>query len=368
MLHLDTGREWRGGQQQVLYLSRGLRARGHEFLVAAPTGSPLAERLAAEGLPVREFPWRAAYAPNTVYAWHRLLAEEHWDVVHTHTAHAHSLAFVGFRLPAPRPYHRPALVVSRRVDFAPSRDPLTRLKYTAARTVFVCVSDGVREVLRRYGVAPAALHVVHSGVEPPVETHTSQEEIRRELGLPTVGFLVGAIGQLVPHKGHSHLLAAIARLRKSDAGVHLVILGAGELDGTLRAEAKRLEIEGAVTFAGYRPHAKRYLRAFDLFVSSSIEEGLGTSILDAQAAGVAVVATTAGGSKETVNHEVTGLLVPPADAFALANAVAALRNDGARRRAMAEAGPEWIRARFSADAMVEGSLDVYHKALDQVRV
>jgi glycosyltransferase involved in cell wall biosynthesis len=114
-----------------------------------------------------------------------------------------------------------------------------------------------------------------------------------------------------------------------------------------------------VSLAGFRPDVLALLKGLDLFVSSSITEGLGGSILDAMAASRPVVATSAGGIPEVVEHGVTGLLVPPHDAGALADAIVALLRDEPRRRRMGEAGLARVRARFSVDRMVDETLAVY---------
>lgn len=381
VLHLDTSREWRGGQQQVLYLTRGLEERGVVSVVATPQGSPLAQRLRRQDLPVIELPPGPIFAPRTVRALQQVLADRRWNVLHAHTAHAHTLGFLCFRLPPPRPFLRPSFVVSRRVDFVPARDPLTRLKYTTGEQTLVCVSEAIREILQHYGVAPQALRVVRSGVQLPGVAVPSdplasdlvpdgrreeRSDLRAELGVPGDGLLLGNIAQFVEHKGHVHLLAAMPEVRQGEPAAHLVLLGGGALEKDLRRQAERLQLGSCVTFAGHRPDAARYLPAMDLFVTSSVEEGLGTSILDAQAAGVPVVASRSGGIPEALHEGVTGLIVPAADPPGLARAVLTLLRDPERRARMGQAGRHWVEERFTADRMVDETLAVYREILGRV--
>lgn len=378
ILHLDSSREWRGGQQQVLYLTRGLEERGVVSVVATPQGSPLAQRLRRQDLPVVELPPGPIFSPKSVRAVQQLLADRRWNILHAHTAHAHTLGFLCFRLPPPRPFQRPSFVVARRVDFVPPRDPFTRLKYTTGDQTLICVSEAIREILQHYGVAPHTLRVVRSGVPVPGTTVPSdplaselvpegrleeRAELRAELGVPTDALLLGNIAQLVEHKGQTHLLAAMPEIRAGEPAAHLVLLGEGELEKDLRRQVERLGIEPGITFAGHRPDAARYLPSMDLFVMSSVEEGLGTSILDAQAAGVPVVATRSGGIPEAVREDVTGLIVPAADPAGLARAVLSLLRDPARRARMGQAGRSWIEERFTADRMVDETLAVYREIL-----
>lgn len=361
VLHLDTGREWRGGQQQVFSLSAGLRERGITSVVLTPKRSPLAERLQAAGLPCVEISWVGPYSPRTLLVLRKFLAEYSWDVLHAHTAHAHTALYLLAKVVGFSDGNAPARVVSRRVDFVPSRDPITRLKYGDPRQHFIGVSEGVGRVLERYGIPRERISIVHSGVEVPPAPFSSEHRIaaREQLGVDNEVLLVGTIGQLVPHKGHTHLIDAFAQILPRFPSARLVVLGEGQLDRSLHEQAQRLGIDSAILFPGYVPHAKSLLPAFDLYVSSSVEEGLGTSILDAQATGLPVVATSAGGSAETVQDGVTGLLVPPADPSQLAVAMLSLLTDPSRRASLGSAGPAWIRQHFSTEAMIEGTVRVY---------
>jgi glycosyltransferase involved in cell wall biosynthesis len=376
VLHLDISTEWRGGQQQLLYLTRGLEERGVVSVVAASQGSPLAQRLRRQDLPVLELPATPIFSPKLGRALHHILADRTWHVLHAHTARAHTLGFLAFRMPPPRPFHRPSFVVARRVDFVPSRDPLTRLKYTNTGQTIICVSEAIRRILLVYGVAPDSLRVVRDGVQLPgtsqpgdplptdLDPQRCQQErldLRAELGVPENALLLGNIAQLVEHKGHRYLLEAMTIIRRAVPSAHLVILGSGELEKDLRRRAELLALDGSVTFAGFRPDAARYLPALDLFVLSSVEEGLGTSTLDAQAAGIPVVVTRAGGSPEAMRDGETGLLAEPGDAAALAQQAIALLNDPARRARMGAAGRLHVAEVFTADRMVEETLATYRE-------
>ena len=152
------------------------------------------------------------------------------------------------------------------------------------------------------------------------------------------------IAALVPHKGQRHLISAAAIVRQQVPDAHLVILGEGELRETLERQIKHLNLEKHVLLVGFRPDALAYLKSFDIFVMSSLMEGLGTSVLDAMACARPVVATRAGGIPEVVT-EAAATLVPPKDDQAMAREILALLDDPARRspygrgRPRARAGP-----------------------------
>jgi glycosyltransferase involved in cell wall biosynthesis len=366
VLHLDTGREWRGGQQQVLYLSRELTARGHASILMTPRGSPLAQRARALDLPVREISYHGAGDPIAIRALVQAIQETGATILHAHTANAHSLGFFALRLPGLPKDHRPAFVVHRRVDFPPGGDPLTRMRYTSDPCMFLCVSDAVRQVLEQHGVPAERLRVVHSCIDPKRIDEVSggnRSAVREELGIPAGAGLIGVVGSLVPHKGHRHLLAAMPRILSERPEARLVIFGDGPLEAELRRDCWERGLQTLVTFAGFRADVARYLHAFDIFAHPSVEEGLGTSILDAMAARLPVVASRAGGIPEVVVHGETGWLVPPASPTELAGALITLLEDPRRRTQFGEAGRARVEADFSIRALGDSVLAAYADTL-----
>ena len=134
--HLDTGREWRGGQAQVLLLARGLAARGHATLLLAPPG-PLLERARAAGLEVQPWGARGEWDLGALLAARAALARFAPQVAHAHSAHAHALG-----VPAARMAGVPVVVVSRRVDFEVGGNPLSRIKYRMPVDAYLCNPEG----------------------------------------------------------------------------------------------------------------------------------------------------------------------------------------------------------------------------------
>lgn len=365
VLHLDTGREWRGGQQQVLYLHRELCARGHRSIVVTPTGSPLARRVRDENLPLREILYHGSGDPIALFLLVKLIQETEAQILHAHTAHAHNLGFLALRLPGLPRDRRPAFVVHRRVDFPPSADPLTRMRYTTDPCLFLCVSDAVRRVLLSRGVPEDRLRVVHSCIDPARidrEATGDPASLRIELGLPPESSLIGAVGALVPHKGHRHLLAAMPKVLSAHPEAHLVLFGDGPLESELRRESWERKMQSRVLFAGFRSDVHRFFPALDLLAHPSVEEGLGTSILDAMAARLPVVASRAGGIPEVVRHGETGWLVPPASPTELAGAIVSLIDDPRRRHDFGEAGRRRVVEGFSVPVLADQVIAAYEEA------
>ncbi len=361
ILHVSTETGWRGGEQQVKYLADGLSARGHRCIVACPPKSALFRDREAAGMaaPLHHF------GEFDIFAAARLanLAErESAHLIHAHTSHAHSLAWLaGRKLPVP-------VIVSRRVDFPVGGNRFSRMKYFAPSVFYIAISQAVKGVLVDAGIAPARVAVAHSGIDPgryePRPGPRDEAAAALWGAAPGVPLLIN-VAALTDHKDQATLLRAAAELRREIPEFRLVIAGSGELETELKALAAQSGLEDRVTFAGYLDDLRPLFRAADLFVLSSHLEGLCTSILDAMSAGVPVVATRTGGVPEIVEHGRNGLLAPPRDPAALADAIRTALGNPMLRLAFAAAGRETVLKGFTHDRMVEGTLAAYRTALER---
>jgi glycosyltransferase involved in cell wall biosynthesis len=252
------------------------------------------------------------------------------------------------------------------VDFHLKRNAFSRWKYKQVDAA-ICSSNAIRGMVIEDGIPDESAFTVHEGVQVERIQALPVADVCRELWLPPGSPTVGNIGALVPHKGQRYLVDAAPAVVRALPDTHFLIFGEGELRPALTRQIKHLGLEHRVSLAGFRADILPLLKGLDLFVMSSITEGLGTSILDAMAAGKAVVGTTAGGIPEAVEHGVTGLLVPPHNADALAGAILTLLKDEALRRRMGEAGLERVRGRFSVDRMIDETLAVYERVAGRPR-
>ena len=363
-LHLDSERTWRGGEQQLVCTVQGLVARGLPAAILAQPDSPLLERARAAGLDARAFSMRSELDFAAARRLRRLLREETFDILHCHTPHAHAIALASvWRLPASA---RPKLVVSRRVDFAVRRRGdlfgLSPLKYNLADRI-LAVSEAVRRVLIRDGVAAEKVVCVREGIDVAriEQAPARKAEIRQSLGLREGERLIGNVAALTAHKGQCYLLEAIPAIRAAHPNARVVIFGAGELRQELEGQARALGLGDALILAGFRSpdEIPSILKALDLFVLSSVEEGLGTSLFDAMAAGAPIVATRAGGIPEIVRDPETGLLVEPRNVQALADAVIRLLSDAPLATRLAEAARSFVQREGTKERMVEETIQAY---------
>jgi glycosyltransferase involved in cell wall biosynthesis len=360
-LHVDTARTWRGGQNQVLLTVLGLRARGQRSaLVAHPDGE--LRRRASDGPDL--FPLASRMEIDIHAAWKlsRLIRQLQPDIVHAHDAHGIAMTAVAISLAASGVATR--FVASRRVDFHVGKNAFSRWKYRHV-DAFICASNSIREMLIDDGLPADRLTVVYEGIDLERIAAAPEIDIHKEFWLPHGAPIVGNVAALVPHKGQRHLIDAAALVLQEVPDVRFLIVGAGELEASLRHQVKRLNLEKHIIFTGFRPDVLSLHKAFDFYVMSSVTEGLGTSALDAMACGRAVIATRAGGLSEVVDDGETGLLVPVRDPQALAVAIVRLLQDRDFREACGRRGSERGRRRFNADRMVEDVAAVYSRVVDR---
>jgi len=330
VLSLNTERGWRGGENQCYLLQRGMVERGGDDIAlrsACLAGEPLALRLEQEGLPCLPLPHGRLRIIRRLRA---LLRAGEVDLLHAQASHAHSLgnlAVLGKRCP---------LLVTRRVDFAVGRSRLSAWKYRRADG-YAAISEAVAVVLRAAGVDPERITVIPSGIDPARFAVAPAAALRGELRIPEQARIVSCVAALTAHKGHRYLLDAWRTVEAQQADAHLLLIGEGELEDELRAQAAAVGLQ-RLHFLGRRDDVPALLRVSDAFVLASIEEGLGTSLMDALCCGLPVVATRAGGIVELIEDGRSGLLVPPADAQSLAAALLRLLDDAELRDALARAG------------------------------
>ncbi len=344
-LHIDAGREWRGGQRQVWLLAQGLRARGHEPLVVGIPDSPLLQRLRARGIAVAAVPMRADWDLRAARRIRSLIKAWRPDVVHAHDARGHAIAIaalLGSEVP---------LVVTRRVAFVPKS---VRFKYGRRVARFIAISNAVRDAMIGGGVDRDRIEVVFSGV--PTPEVKQPRDWRRECGWPDDSIILGVVGAMSAEKGIelladvAHRLPAAARAR-----ARLVLLG-GKSSG-------RCNIGGLEAYrAGFVDEIHAAMSGLDILLHPSSAEGLGTAVVDAMALGLPPVAFAVGGLVELVQHERNGLLVDAGDGAAFAAAATRLITDEPLRRRLGSAGPARA-ADFDVDSMVQGSEAVYNSVL-----
>lgn len=238
-------------------------------------------------------------------------------------------------------------------------------KRRAANVVLSRFADRVFAVsadLRRYlieeGFSPRAVDVIYNGIDVrPSALADASRRIRQQLHIAPEALIVGSVGRLDPVKDLLTLLAATAEVRRQRP-VELVVIGDGAERGHLEAVAAKYGLDRCVHFLGYRSDARDWLAGCDVYVNSSISEGVSLTILEAMSAGLPVVATRVGGTPEILDST-CGMLVPPRDPKAIAGALVELACDPKRRGQLGQAARKRVEERFTLDRMIQQYCDVY---------
>jgi len=367
-LHVDTARTWRGGQNQVLLTVNGLRSIGHRAaLVAHPDGE--LRRRTDEGLELIPIAPRTEMDLSAAWKFSRIIKRLQPDVIHAHDPHGVAMASLALSIGSASAKGRPmpALVAARRVDFHLKGNSFSRWKYRQV-DCFIAASEAIRQMLVGDGVPPDRTVTVHEGIDVEHVRHADAVDVHEAFWLPHGSPVVGNVAALVPHKGQRYLIDAAHHVVQQVADARFIILGEGELRDHLEKQVHEHHLEKHVLLPGFRTDVLGCIKGFDLFVMSSVAEGLGTSLLDAMACARPIVASRAGGIPEIVEDGVNGLLVPVRDSHALAAAIVRALKDPAMRLQMGKAGLARVEERFTVERMVMETADVYARVAGQPHV
>lgn len=253
------------------------------------------------------------------------------------------------------------IVSTEHLAMVPSFPKARLLKRFGTRWIdrVITVSDDNRDHLSRiHGVPPEKIRVTHIGIPEP--DRSESVDLRAELGLSPGTVLLVMVGSLEVRKGHDTAFKALARL---PAGVHLAVIGVGELRRRYEETVAALGIAPRVHFLGGRDDVPAVLRGADILIHPSRMDATPYVIIEALAAGIPAVASNIYGIPELIEDGVSGLLVPPDDAAALDRAVAALIDDPRRRRRIGEAARARFEARFTIGDHVRRTVAVYGELL-----
>ncbi|MCX5791025.1 MAG: glycosyltransferase family 4 protein [Elusimicrobia bacterium] len=373
VFHLDDGRELRGGQRQLLYLVKELNALGHSNTVVCREGSPLHKAAQRKNFATLTLPYFFEWDPVSAVLLRRALKGLPASgglppLLHSHTSHAAAVSWLASAgLDCVRVAHR-------RVDFMPGSFT-ARLKYSKAHIV-IAISEAVREMLLKAEVPDEKIAVVNSTIdlddtpwrpgEFPAYRAAARKELAAELGLAQEAFWAGSLIALVPHKDPENMVRAAALVLKEEPRVVYLIAGEGPLAQKTEHLARMLKIQDRFRLIGYRRDPYKVLAALDMFVLSSVEEGMGSVLVEAMNASLPIVATTAGGIGEVIEDGANGLTVPPSDHAALARAQRRVINEPELRARLAQEAHR-RREDFSSPRMAALTLKCYETAIENFK-
>lgn len=350
VLHIIDTLSVGGAEQLILSLAKHIDRRMVELHVCGLSvilGNALEGELTALGVPVTVVGARSFYDPRTTLQIMRYIRRHRIDVVHTHLTHADIVGRLAARLngrPVVSTFHnQPSNYTRERAD-------LRWLEYFTARylaTHLIAVSSRIREMfIAEWKIPGDHISTIYNSV--PMDQLLPIPEPSPALITPDEPVITN-IGRLARQKGQRVLLEAAKIVVQRYPGARFQIVGQGRLERALRDQAAELGITASITFLGMRRDVPEILAGSDLFVLSSLWEGMPLTVVEAMAAARPMVLTDVGANAELIAHGEQGLIVPPNDAQALADAIIALLADGETRARFGRVAREQVRWRFSME-------------------
>lgn len=356
ILQISSASSFGGGERYVADLTNALVVRGHDVYVAVRPGSPLPRHLQLSPEKILTLPLRNAVDVQSARELEKFVGRKKIDVVHAHMARDYSLASY-----AARRNRQTKFIVTRHVLFK-----LNRLhRHTLSRaTRVIAVSEAVARELRAAQIVNNnQIAVIHNGIDVDRIQKTCAAVHRglflRTIGMPDDSLLVGSIGELRTLKRHDDFIRAAALILKEFPETQFVLAGVGEVRNQLENLVAELGLTGRFHFLGWLDDADKLLCSMDVFVSASETESFGLAIVEAMAAGTAVVATATDGAREVIEDHKTGLLVPIGDVKQLAQSVIDLLSDPEKRHRLATESVQSAAKKFNLNRMVNDVEKIY---------
>jgi glycosyltransferase involved in cell wall biosynthesis len=359
--HLRIG----GITSYITMVATGLRARGHRVWVAAG-GGPLAEQLRRQGVSVVHVPvhTKSVLHPKLWWATRRLrklIREEHIDVIHAQTR---VTQWIAMRLTQ---RGGPPLVTTWHGFFRPH---LGRRLWPCMGDRVIAISPPVAQhLVQDFRVAPEHMVLIEHGI-PMDQFQAPTPEIvrtlRAEFGFPQDAFIVGTVARLVPDKGIDTLARAMARLVNTYPQLRCLIIGSGPEEDRLQQLVKELMLTDRIVFMHSQVELHVPLSVLDCFaLPVRGHEGFGLVLVEAMAMEIPVIASTQPALRYILDDGAAGLLVPPEDAAALAQAIAQLIDDPMAAEQLGLRGYARVQQAFSLSRMIDTLEEVYHHVIQE---
>lgn len=356
VLHLSSEKSWRGGEQQIAYLIDELNALGVHNYIACRKGSSFEKYCQDRKWDHFPLNFKTPFDILTAYQISRICNKNQIDVMHMHTSYGHTLGMLSTLLG-----NKARLILSRRVDNPIRNSWFTSWKYNHKRIErILTVSDAIKEILMNKLKDPSKILTVHSGIDiSKFKDKGTRNYLRDKYNLKRDTILIGNTSALSDHKDYPTFIRTAGYLISKGLNARFFIIGTGELEEIIRKLILEQGLREYVIMTGFMKNLPEVLPELDIFFMPSKTEGLGTSILDAFACGVPVVATRTGGIPEMVIHEKTGLVSPVKDYRNLGDNIQRIINEPELKKKITSYAKKLVEEKFSKEKTAAVTLGVY---------
>jgi glycosyltransferase involved in cell wall biosynthesis len=364
ILHLIDSSGMYGAEKMLLMLLEELKGSKYPGILGCIRETTceipdIAREAEDIGIPVVYFTMHRGYNPKGVRSILRFIKDHQIKIVHSHGYKSN--IFLGLQFKTE--FKRISTIHGWSKEYGGLKNKTYEMLDSLSLRRFdsvVAVSQSVATDLKKKGLNGKNITVIHNGLKATDNgDYADVAYLRQQYSLSENSFVIGTVGRLVPIKGQSFLIKAMAEVVKEIKNCHLLIAGEGPLRNNLQAEIEKLKISQNVRLIGYVHDIKVLMATLDLFVLPSLSEGLPISLLEAMAVKKPVIASDAGGIRELVTDRKDGILVPPSDSTCLAKAIKLLYYDKILMSNIAVRGEEKVKNEFSSSSMADNYKSIY---------
>lgn len=357
VLHISTPDTWRGGEQQMVYLVEELDQLGVPQHVLCTKNSAVAQYFSKSNIPYSTSGKLFSTDPFFAKKVNTICKREGIDLIHVHDSHAHTFAVMATAMFG----NKVPVIVSRRVDFPIRSSFLSKWKYNHPIVKkIICVSNTIKEITSKGLEDHSVLSTVYSGIDLSKfkDSLPPKGILRKEFNIPSDHLIIGNVAAIAPHKDYHTFIATVQELIKRGIKATFFAIGHGPMFDEIKQKIAELNLSDHIIMTGFRKDIPNILPELDVFLITSETEGLGTSILDAFACQVPVVATPAGGIPELIIHERTGLQGNIKNPLTLANQVERVISNSQLRKSLVEGANKHLQ-NFTKQATAKNTLEEY---------
>jgi glycosyltransferase involved in cell wall biosynthesis len=361
VLHLSSEKTWRGGEQQIAYLIEESLKSGVNCFVACRKNTPFEDYCKRQNLPYISLPFANEFDFYTAAQIKKYCRQHHIDLIHAHSAHSHAISVCADLMG-----NKPKIILSRRVDFPVKNNALSRFKYNyqGIRRI-ICVSEKIREVMMPSLKRPEICITVHSGIDLQRFANSKNTgKLHKEYNLPSELPIIGNVSAIAEQKDYFTFVNTAELLLKQGLQAKFFIIGDGPMRTEIENFVKQKQLANDIIFTGFRKDIPEILPELNVFLITSQTEGLGTTILDAFACRVPVVATKGGGIPELVKESETGLLAEIYDTEQLAHKVTRLLTDLELGNLLTQNAYQFLQ-NFRKEKTAQRTIEIYRKVLTE---
>ncbi len=355
LIHISTAFSWRGGEQQLAYLIDGLKKKELTQFVFCFQNSEIEKYCIAQQ--VKTLSSKRTFAFNPLLSQHLAQQCKHFkiNIIHAHDSNAHTIAVLSCVLFG----NKAKIVLSRKVDFPIKKNIFSHFKYNYKSIAkIICVSTKIKEILSNTIENKNKLTTVYDGIDLTRFANDPSTQLRHEYKIPNDELIIGNVAAIASHKDYYTFVDVAEILLSKKIKAKFLIVGDGPERGLIEKYIAQKNLKESILITGFRVDIPKILPEFDILLFTSKTEGLGSSILDAYACKVVVVATEAGGIPEIVADGKTGLLAPVKNSKMLAANILKLISNPDLRSQLTQNAHQFVK-HFSKELMVEETYKVY---------